>query len=103
MVHDIWEIKSEKWGGVLVFGYQICVCTKCIMEALYSGHSALYCLSSVRAFQHGCEDLVWGCTDVNVSVLMAAPAAHLSPVSINMSVAMPAALKLTAAASNSLP
>lgn len=22
VVHNIWEIKSEKWGGVLVFGYQ---------------------------------------------------------------------------------
>lgn len=45
------------------------------MEALYSGLSASHCLSSVRAFQHCYEDLVWGYTDVNVSVPMTAHAA----------------------------
>lgn len=95
--------KVRKVGRSFGLWLPVCVCTKCIMEALYSGPSALYCLSSVRAFQHCCEDLVWGCTHVNVSVLVATPAAHLSPVSISVPVAMPAALKPTAAASNSLP
>lgn len=94
--------KVRKVGRSFGLWLPVCVYNKYIMEALYSGPSALSCLSSVRAFQH-IEDLVWGCTDVNVSVLVAAPAAHLSPMSISVPVAVPAALKPTAAASNSLP